>query len=62
MPWSVVSNFLNNMLPDASPHHQPTPIVQIEESEESLPHKIVNSVSASVSQTKPSLDKQGKDL
>ncbi|CAH1168111.1 unnamed protein product [Phyllotreta striolata] len=63
MPWSVKSMFSKKFIPDASPHHQPTPIVQIKESEDSFPQKILNnSVSASVTQTKPNLDKQGKDL
>ncbi|CAH1283561.1 unnamed protein product [Diabrotica balteata] len=63
MPWSVLSYFISYMLPDAAPQHQPNPIVQIKESEDSLPQKITNnSLSASISQTNPSFDTKGKDL
>ncbi|XP_023029298.1 estradiol 17-beta-dehydrogenase 11 [Leptinotarsa decemlineata] len=64
MPWEVMSLFIKTTVPDASPHHQATPIVQIKASEEDIHHTKDedNSLSSSVSQMTHRSIATGKDL
>ncbi|KAG5886616.1 hypothetical protein JTB14_037392 [Gonioctena quinquepunctata] len=63
MPWEVISLFIRETLPDASPHLSITPVVQIKGSENELRDKINdNTLSSSVSQMKHRLLTTGKDL
>ncbi|XP_057655949.1 estradiol 17-beta-dehydrogenase 11-like [Diorhabda carinulata] len=64
IPRSVLNLFTKTMLPDASPHHPSTPIVQLKNSRSAGLHKseMNNTLSDSIKQTHPSLTTKGKDL
>ncbi|CAH1115975.1 unnamed protein product [Phaedon cochleariae] len=61
MPWEVISLFIRAILPDAAPHQQMSPIVQIRETEDTLPHKS-DSITSAMSQLNHRLLATGKDL